>query len=113
MYKKNKYNAIKTTIDGIKFDSKKESKRYLELKGLQDLGEIEQLEMQPKFLLQDGFRRNGKAIREINYIADFIYTDVSSGEVVVEDVKGVQTDVFKLKYKLFLFKYPYVILRII
>ena len=110
---RNKYNAIKTIIDGIKFDSKKEAGRYLELKELQKLEKIIIIELQPKFLLQDGFKHNGKAIRAINYIADFSYHDISSGKLIIEDVKGIQTDVFKLKHKLFLFKYPDIILRLI
>ena len=100
-----KYNAKKTVVDGIKFDSKKEAKRYKELKALELVGKIDRLELQPRFLLQDGFRYEGKAIRKIEYVADFLYRDLSTYELVVEDVKGVKTDVYKLKKKLFLKRY--------
>lgn len=94
-----KYRAKKTVIDGIKFDSKKEAKRYIVLKALEGKGEIEKLMLQPRFLLQEGFRKNGKAYRKIEYVADFMYEQ--DGKLIVEDVKGIKTDVYKLKQKLF------------
>ena len=94
-----KYRAKKTEIDGIKFDSKKEAKRYIVLKALESKGEIENLTLQPKFLLQEGFRKNGKAYRKIEYVADFMYEQ--DGKLIIEDVKGIKTDVYKLKQKLF------------
>lgn len=100
-----KYNAKKTVVDGIKFDSKKEAERYKELKALEHVGKIERLELQPRFTLMDGFRYEGKAVRKIEYVADFLYRDLSTLEFVVEDVKGVKTDVYKLKKKLFLKHY--------
>lgn len=100
-----KYNAKKTAVDGITFDSRKEAARYKELKALELVGKIDRLELQPRFVLMDGFRYEGKAIRKIEYIADFLYRDLSTYELVVEDVKGVKTDVYKLKKKLFLKHY--------
>lgn len=100
-----KYHAKKTVVDGITFDSKKEAMRYKELKELQRVGKIDRLELQPRFVLMDGFRYEGKAIRKIEYVADFLYRDLSTLELVVEDVKGVKTDVYKLKKKLFLKRY--------
>lgn len=94
-----KYRAKKTEIDGIKFDSKKEAKRYIALKELEKKGNIEKLTLQPRFLLQEGFRKNGKAYRKIEYVADFMYEQ--DGKLIVEDVKGIKTDVYKLKQKLF------------
>lgn len=94
-----KYRARKTEIDGIKFDSKKEAKRYIALRELEKKGNIEKLMLQPRFLLQEGFRKNGKAYRKIEYVADFMYQQ--GGELIVEDVKGIKTDVYKLKQKLF------------
>lgn len=94
-----KYRAKKTVIDGIKFDSKKEAKRYIVLKALEGKGEIEKLMLQPRFLLQEGFRKNGKAYRKIEYVADFMYEQ--DGKLIIEDVKGIKTDVYKLKQKLF------------
>lgn len=94
-----KYRAMKTVIDGIKFDSKKEAKRYIVLRELEKQGNIEKLMLQPRFLLQEGFRKNGKAYRKIEYVADFMYEQ--DGKLIIEDVKGIKTDVYKLKQKLF------------
>ena len=101
----------KTQIDMYVFDSAKEAKRYRELKLLEMAGEISDLELQPRFLLQESFRKNGKAYRKIEYVADFKY--IENGKTIVEDVKGLQTDVFKIKHKLFEKKYPELELRII
>ena len=106
----NKYYNKKVIIDGIRFDSQKEGNRYKELKLLERAGEISNLELQPKFVLQEGFKKNGKTYRKIEYIADFMYEE--KGQVVVEDSKGIETDVFKLKHKLFEYKYPELELRI-
>ncbi len=100
-----KYNAKKTAVDDITFDSKKEATRYRELKALERVGKIDRLELQPRFVLMDGFRYEGKAVRKIEYVADFLYRDLSTCELIVEDVKGVKTDVYKIKKKLFLKRY--------
>lgn len=102
--KKNKYNARKVVIDGIKFDSIGEGKRYQELKLQEHCGVISGLSLQPVFVLQDKFRINGKAERAIKYKADFKY--MKDGDIVIEDFKGKKTDVYKLKRKLFLKKFP-------
>ena len=95
-----KYKAKKTVVDGITFDSKKEAARYVELKMMERAGEITDLELQPKFTLQKKYKNGvGKAIREVYYIADFQYKQ--NGETVIEDVKGMRTDVYKLKKKMF------------
>lgn len=104
--KKSKYKNKKIIIDEITFDSTKEGKRYLELKQKEKLGEISNLRLQVKFELQPSFKINGKTIRAINYIADFVYKE--NGNEVIEDVKAsknFQTDVYKLKKKLFEYKY--------
>lgn len=100
-----KYNNQKIVYNGIIFDSQKECRRYMELIKLEELGYIEGLELQPKFLLQEGYRKNGKKIRAIYYIADFKYYDCEKCETIIEDVKGIKTDVYKLKKKLFEYKY--------
>lgn len=100
----NKYQARKTLIDGFNFDSKKEGRRYLELKFMQHAGIISDLELQPVFLLQDKFQHHGKTYRAIKYIADFRY--LKNGETIVEDVKGFETQVYKIKKKMLLKKYP-------
>ena len=107
----NKYKNKKTQVDMYIFDSAKEAKRYRELKLLEMVGEISNLELQPRFLLQESFKKNGKTYRKIEYVADFKY--IEKGKTKVEDVKGLQTDVFKIKHKLFEKKYPDLELRII
>lgn len=98
-----KYGAIKTEIQGIKFDSKVESKYYLHLKEREALGEIKDLELQPVFTLMEGFRRSGVKIRDIIYKADFKYIDLHTNKTVICDVKGGDsTPEYKLKVKLLL-----------
>lgn len=99
-----KYNARKTVVDGITFDSKKEARRYSELKLMEKAGDIYNLELQPRFLLQDKFRYKGEPFRKVEYIADFRYTD-KTGATVVEDVKGYKTETYNLKKKWFLRQY--------
>lgn len=107
----NKYRNKKVIVEDYVFDSIEESRRYKELKLLLRAGQISNLELQPHFILQDSFKKNGKTYRKIEYIADFKY--IENGKIIVEDVKGMQTDVFKLKHKLFEKKYPDLELRII
>ena len=107
----NKYKNKKVQIDMYVFDSIAESRRYKELALLEKAGEIENLQLQPKFLLQESFKKNGKTYRRIEYIADFMYEE--KGQAVVEDVKGMETKEFKIKRKLFEYKYPSLELRII
>lgn len=106
-----KYNNKKVIVEDYVFDSIQESRRYKELKLLERAGEIQNLELQPHFLLQDSFRKNGKTFRKIEYIADFKY--IENGKTIVEDVKGIQTEVFKIKHKIFEKIYPELELRII
>lgn len=101
-----KYRSKKVVVDGITFDSKKERDRYLELKLLERYGKIKDLELQHKFELQPSFKKKGKTIRAITYVADFVYFDLETMRIVVEDAKGYKTDVYMLKKKMFEFKYP-------
>ena len=102
----NKYHNTKIIYNGIKFDSKKEMQRYKNLELLESTNYICSLELQKKFLLQEGYTNaEGKKIRPIYYIADFYYYDYIDNKWVVEDVKGVRTEVYKLKKKLFEYKY--------
>lgn len=82
------------------FDSIKEWVRYNELLLLEKYGLIENLRRQVKYTLQDKM----PGIREISYVADFVYLE--SGKVVVEDVKGYRTQVYLLKKKMFMARYP-------
>lgn len=99
-----KYSNKKTSYKGIIYDSKKEAKRAYELDIMQRAGLIQNLERQKSFELQPSFKLNGKTIRAITYIADFVYT--KNGQTIVEDVKGFKTEIYRLKYKMFLYKYP-------
>lgn len=99
--KKTKYHAIKTEVDGITFDSKKEAKRYQELKRFEQLGLIKDLELQVPYVLIE----KSEYGREIKYKADFVYFDRKNNTKVVEDVKGVKTPVYKLKKRIMAEKY--------
>ena len=104
-YSRSKYNAKKTKVDEITFDSKKEAKRYQELKLLQKAKHISDLILQPVFELLPTQKYKGETLRKLTYKADFQYTDNLSGDKVVEDVKGFKTAVYTIKKKLFIDKY--------
>ena len=87
-----KYHAVKTVIDGIRFDSKAEAARYNTLKLLERNGDISTLMVHPVYPLEVNGQKIGK------YIADFVYWE--NGREVVEDVKGVKTPTYRLKAKL-------------
>ena len=97
--KKHKYNARPTIVDGIKFASAKEARRYGELKLLQMAGKISALELQPRY----------KIVIEETYIADFRY--VENGETIIEDVKGCLTREYKRKRKAMLKQHGVTILE--
>lgn len=100
---RNKYHARKTTVDGIAFDSRREADRYLVLKGMEEDGSIGDLRRQVRYELVPAFDVDGKHYRPVYYVADFVYRE--DGREVVEDVKGVRTDVYRLKSKLFARRY--------
>ena len=103
-----KYRSHKTEVDGIVFDSKKEAERYTELHALEKLGLISNLERQKRYLLIPSQKdpETGKVLeRPCYYIADFVYVLTKTGEIVVEDAKGVRTPVYKIKKKLMLERY--------
>lgn len=89
----NKYNNVKTEVDGIRFDSKAEARRYAELMLLKIGGKVSNLELQPRYDIIIG----GKYIA--HYKADFRYLD-DQGCQIIEDVKGVKTPIYRLKKKL-------------
>jgi hypothetical protein len=108
--KKSKYNAKKTIVNGITFDSGAEAARYQELRILEMTGQISGLKLQPQYELQPKFKHDGKTVQAIYYVGDFEYWE--NGQLVVDDCKGVLTPVFQLKSKLFRYKYPHIELRI-
>jgi len=96
-------------VDGITFASKKEANRYSELKIMQRAGIIKKFTLQPEFILQEGYRRkDGKAIRPIKYIADF-KVEYPDGHIEIEDTKGVETQLFKIKRKILECKYDLIL----
>lgn len=100
----NKFNAHKTKVDDIVFDSKKESKRYLELKDMLSRGEILSLERQKEFVLIEPFEYNGIRYRGSSWVSDFYYQR-SDGQWVAEDCKSDVTrkrPEYVLKKKLFM-----------
>lgn len=100
---RSKYGNQKTEVNGVKYDSKKEAKRAEQLELQQRLGIISDLERQKKYVLQPSFKFLGKTIREISYVADFVYKE--NGELVVEDVKSPasRTPVYLLKKKMMMY----------
>lgn len=102
-----KYGNIKTVVDGIKFDSKKEARRYSTLKLMQESGIISELICQPKFkLIVPGLgpvKIKGKVRQTTStYTPDFQYK--KDGELIIEDVKSPATandKYFKLKRAIF------------
>lgn len=99
-------DAEKRTCNGIVFDSVMEMKYYRDvvLPGVES-GDIAQYELQKKYILLDGFTRNGKRVLPITYVADF-YIEYSDGRVEVIDIKGCPDNTAKLKRKLFWNRYP-------
>lgn len=104
--RKPKYRNRKVNVDGHTFDSQAEARYYQMLKLLQKSGEVTSFEMQKKYELLPKFKhpKTGKIVRSITYIPDFV-VNYSDGREEVVDVKGMQTQVFRLKEKLFMHKY--------
>jgi len=93
--KRSKYRNQPTEVDGIRFASKREARRYCDLKLLEKAGEIAGLRLQPRFPL---IVNN---IHVCTYVGDFAYLDRNTDREVVEDTKGVRTKEFIIKAKLF------------
>ena len=102
--KQNKYHNKKAEYKGIKFDSMKEMSWYIKYELMEKSGLIKDLQRQVKFELQPSFKLNGKTIRAINYYADIAYKD-KDDKLHVIDIKGMRTEVYKLKKKMMAYKY--------
>lgn len=100
-----KYNSRRVSIDGYTFDSIRESQRYSELKLMEKAIEIINLEVHPTIELQPVFTYRGKQIRAIKYEADFKYFSYIDGVIIYEDLKGYETQMFKLKWKMLLYQF--------
>lgn len=103
--KQNKYKNKSVEYHGIKFDSKKEMAYYMKLELLEQKGIIKDLELQKSFELQPSFKLNGKTYQKITYRADFSYVSVQDNKIHIVDTKGFRTEVYKLKRKMFSYKY--------
>lgn len=102
----NKYRAEKVIVDGKTFDSRKEARRYRELLLLQKAGAIRDIECQKRYRLIPTQRKDGKVVeRPVDYVADFVYIDTATGQLVVEDTKGFKTKDYIIKRKLMLERY--------
>ncbi len=122
--KPNKYRNVEVEVDGIRFHSKKEARRFAYLMQAQELGVIEDLRLQVDFTLQEGYKTaKGERIRAIRYVADFTYKvkcagydhghllaaadleywrSLWPGATVIEDAKTrpTRTKEYKIKRKL-------------
>lgn len=110
-----KYGNHKTEVDGIVFDSRKEARRWQELRLAEKAGAIGNLKRQVRYELIPAQREpdtrgprggiiKGKLLeRAIYYIVDFEYLDISTGQIVVEDTKGFKTKDYAIKRKLMLY----------
>ena len=130
--KMGKIKHKKTEVDGIVFDSKMESRYYEKLKADKAAGKILDFELQPQFILQEKFivvdgqtilgndpefnkiKRKTKAptVQAIKYISDFKVT-YPDGRIEIVDTKGQETADFKIKKKMFAYRYPNLTLRVI
>lgn len=116
---RNKYGAEKAEVNGIRFDSKKEARRFSELSFLEHMGYIRDLRLQQDYTLQEAYTTTeGERIRAIRYRADFVYelTDkdpqiacvadreyfrkAGPGAKIIEDAKGCRTDIYTMKRKM-------------
>jgi len=107
---RSKYGAKPTTVDGIRFDSTKEARRYGELRLLEKVGAIRNLETQPQYpidvveLWRAAYGRGqfGAVVRCGVFTADFRYVDTQTGEVVIEDTKSAptKTTAYRLRKRL-------------
>lgn len=97
--KRSKYRNQPQVVDGVRFDSKRELKRWQELRLLERAHKIGSLERQVVYVLAPAVRLVGeKRLKPaIRYVADFRYFDADKGVFVIEDAKGSETDVSRLK----------------
>lgn len=107
-----KYGNRKTEANEVVFDSAKEANRYQELLILQKAGIVSEIELQPRFVLQDAYMDGPRLVRKLEYVADFRVT-YSDGSVEIEDVKSpaTKTKTYLIKKKLFRKLYPDIVFR--
>lgn len=114
MKRRNKFGALKASVNGITFQSVMEAKYYVYLLHKQDEGIIKNIQLQVPFELIPRYRdTDGSIVRSVTYIADFCFETVIDGEKHIIDVKGTETPEFKIKWKILGWKYPDYVRQII
>lgn len=103
-----KYGNKSIVVNGIKFQSKLESERYEQLMLLERAGEISGLKLQFGLQINPPWTNpyTGAKLKGSMYYADFFYIDNRNNKMIIEDTKGVETDVFRLKWNLVQSLYP-------
>lgn len=103
-----KYNSKQTIVNGIKFPSILEADRYQQLLLLLRAGEIANLKLQVEFVINQAYTdaETGERMRSVVYIADFVYFDMRTKRTVIEDTKGIETAVFRNKWRQIKELYP-------
>ena len=108
---RSKYHAYKAVVDGIQFDSLNESRYYVFIKQVRDNhqetehGKLLSFDMQVPYTIVPSYIKEGHRVRKMEYLADFVLHYEDGTERVI-DVKGIETDVFKLKKKFVEYVYP-------
>lgn len=108
-----KYHSKIVQYLGKTFHSMAERDYFMYLKSEEKQGRVKDIKLQPSFVLQETFKKNGKTFRAITYRADFSYITTCDNKLHVVDRKGYETEVFKIKLKLFEYKYPELELEIV
>jgi hypothetical protein len=108
-----KYHSKKTVVNGIMFDSKLEAERYKQLLLLEKAGAISDLKLQPEIQIAEGWTdpQTGEKHRSRFYVGDFKYLDCENHCWVIEDAKGIETDVFRLKWEYVQSEHPEYLFR--
>ena len=107
-----KYHNQPVVVNGIKFDSRREARRYQELQLLLRAGEITQLQLQKKYTLIPAQKKpSGGIERAVTYTADFVYRN-KAGKEIVEDAKGVRTQQYIIRRKLMLYTHGIEVLEV-
>ena len=110
-----KYHSKQTIVNGIKFPSILEADRYQQLLLLLRAGEITNLKLQVEFVINQAYTdaETGERMRSVVYVADFVYFDMRTKRTVIEDTKGIETAVFKIKWRQIKELYPQYDFRIL
>ena len=103
-----KYNSKQTIVNGIKFPSILEADRYSQLILMLRAGEITNLKLQVEFVINQAYTdaETGERMRSVVYVADFVYFDMRTKRTVIEDTKGIETAVFRNKWRQIKELYP-------